>query len=196
MPAQSRDKILRAALGCFSHDGVAATTLSTLRGRSGVSVGSFYHHFASKEQVAAALYIESLAMYQRDFVSELRRHADPRRGVSAIVMFHVGWCVRHRDRARFMFTERPPRRGEQGGTELAVQNKAFYEEVLTWWRPHVHHGALRPVDVTTCYVLWLGPAQELCRLWLSGRAPEPSPAQVALLGEAAWQCLRQPNPLP
>lgn len=42
-----RTRIIEGALRRFSQDGVSATTLASLREESGVSVGSFYHHFAS-----------------------------------------------------------------------------------------------------------------------------------------------------
>lgn len=180
-----RDKILRAALELFGRDGVAGTTLSRLRTAAGVSVGSFYHHFAGKEQVAAALYLESVEAYQREFLAELRRHAGPADAVAAIVGFHIRWCLAHPDRARFLFTERRP---EAPG--LAERNQAFYGEVLAWWRAHAHHGVLPALPVATSFVLWLGPAQELCRLWLNGEIPTPDDEQMAVLGEAAWRSLR------
>lgn len=185
-----RERILRAALECFSRDGVAATPLGRLLAESKVSAGSFYHHFSGKEQVAAVLYTETLASYQDGFLRELRRHPDPADAVRAGVAFHVGWCGANRERARFLFTERAPGPEQDGGAELAARNRAFFGEVMDWWRIHRHHGALRDLDITMAHVLWLGPAQELCRLWLSGQVPEPSPDQIALLGEAAWLGVR------
>ncbi|MQY05740.1 TetR/AcrR family transcriptional regulator [Actinomadura macrotermitis] len=184
-----QDRILRAALTCFGRDGAAATTLTALRKEAGVSVGSFYHHFQSKEEVVAALFAASLGRYQREFTAELRRHPDPGEAVAAIVAFHVAWCAREREHARFLFTERRPREDDPGAAALAEQNRAFFGEVLAWWRVQRHHGALRPLDLTTAFVLWLGPAQELCRMWLTGQVPEPSAEQVALLGDAARRVL-------
>jgi AcrR family transcriptional regulator len=182
-----RERILRAALELFGRDGVNGTTLSRLREAGGVSVGSFYHHFASKEQVAEALFVECVERYQADFLVELRKHADPREGVAGVVAFHVRWCMEHPDRARFLFTERPP--GGSGGSALRGRNQAFHGEVLGWWRAHAHHGALPELDLVTAFVLWLGPAQELCRLWLNGEIPAPDDRQIARLGQAAWRSL-------
>ncbi|TDC55895.1 TetR/AcrR family transcriptional regulator [Actinomadura sp. KC345] len=177
-----RDRVLRAALELFGRDGVAGTTLSSLRAASGVSVGSFYHHFAGKEQVAEALFIECLSMYQDAFLEELRAHDSARGAVPAVVEFHVRWCRKHPGRARFMFTERP-----SGSDGLADRNRMFFREVRNWWRVQARQGALIDADVVTAFVLWLGPAQELSRLWLNGQSPEPDDAQVALLSEAAWR---------
>ncbi|NVI87586.1 TetR/AcrR family transcriptional regulator [Actinomadura sp. BRA 177] len=177
-----RERVLRAALELFGRDGVAGTTLSALRTASGVSVGSFYHHFAGKEQVAEALFVECIALYQDAFLAELKAYESARGAVSGVVAFHVRWCKEHPDRARFMFTERPA-----ASEALAERNKAFYREVRSWWRVQVRHGALIGVDGVTAFVLWLGPAQELCRMWLNGQSPEPDGRQVELLSEAAWR---------
>lgn len=182
MSEPGRERILRAALELFGRDGVAATTLSALRTAGGVSVGSFYHHFAGKEEVAEALFVESLSMYHDAFLAELKAHAGAREAVSAVVALHVRWCREHPARARFMFTERPA-----GSEALAARNRTFFREVRSWWRVQARHGALLDVDVVTASVLWLGPAQELCRLWLNGQGPEPGDGQVEVLSEAAWR---------
>ena len=48
-------KIIRAAQACFAEFGFANTTMEDIRRRSGASNGSIYHHFSSKEGLAAAI---------------------------------------------------------------------------------------------------------------------------------------------
>ncbi|MCG5215738.1 TetR/AcrR family transcriptional regulator [Streptosporangium sp. KLBMP 9127] len=187
-----RTRIIEGALRRFAQDGVSATTLASLREESGVSVGSFYHHFASKEHVYGVLYAETLAMYHEAFLEEIRRHENARDGIEAIVALHMSWCGRHPERARLLISERPPRREEPGGTEVHDARRAFFRQVSDWWRPHMKDGVLQPVHPTMCYVLWLGPAQEMCRLWFAS-AHQPTPEEIVGLGEAAWQSLRQPD---
>lgn len=187
-----RARIIAGALRRFSQNGVSATTLASLRQESGVSVGSFYHHFTSKEHVFGVLYTETLGMYQDAFVGELVRHADARAGIEAIVGLHMAWCGEYPERARLLISERPPRRNEPGGPEVAELRRNFFRQVADWWRPHVTNNVLRPVSPTMCYVLWLGPAQEMCRLWFAG-AHQPSDEEIRELGEAAWHSLRMPR---
>jgi AcrR family transcriptional regulator len=186
-----RTRIIDGALRRFSQDGVSATTLASLREESGVSVGSFYHHFASKEHVYGVLYAETLALYHEAFLAELYRHENARDGIEAIVALHMAWCGDHPERARLLISERPPRREEPGGTEVYDARRAFFRKVADWWRPHMKAGLLQPVHPTMCYVLWLGPAQEMCRLWFAS-AHQPSTEEIAGLCEAAWLSLRQP----
>ncbi|MEU7895469.1 TetR/AcrR family transcriptional regulator [Nonomuraea sp. NPDC049152] len=185
-----RTRIIEGALRRFSQDGVSATTLASLREESGVSVGSFYHHFASKEHVFGVLYAEILTAYQQAFVAELVSHEDARAGIEAVVAFHMSWACEHPERARILVSERPPRKNEPGGPEAAEARRAFFRQVADWWRPHMKNGLLQPVAPTMCYVLWLGPAQEMCRLWFAG-AHTPTDDEIKGLGQAAWQSLRQ-----
>jgi AcrR family transcriptional regulator len=55
-PEQRRAEILEAALGCFSERGFHATTMDQLVAASGLSKGSLYWHFDSKEDVFLGLF--------------------------------------------------------------------------------------------------------------------------------------------
>ena len=55
-PEQRRAEILEAALGCFSERGYHATTMDQLVVASGLSKGSLYWHFDSKEDVFLGLF--------------------------------------------------------------------------------------------------------------------------------------------
>ena len=56
-PAEERRaQIIEAALGCFSARGYHATTMDHLASASGLSKGSLYWHFDSKEDVFLALF--------------------------------------------------------------------------------------------------------------------------------------------
>lgn len=46
--ATRRREILDAALACFVENGLVATTIEEIRLAAGASIGSLYHHFASK----------------------------------------------------------------------------------------------------------------------------------------------------
>ena len=49
-----RDLLLQAGTLCFRREGYVATTVDAICREAGVSKGSFFHHFASKEALAAA----------------------------------------------------------------------------------------------------------------------------------------------
>lgn len=190
----SRQRILDGALRCFDRRGVLATTLEDIRRESAASIGSIYHHFADKEGLATAVYVDGMRRYQEGFLRELAGHPEPEPGVKAIVAFHLRWCAANPELARFLLSR--PARAPALEDGLRALNRRFFAEVMAWWQPHALAGRLREAPVELLYAIWLGPAQERCRHWLAGRARR-SPAQAAeLLAEAAWLSLQRPKGQP
>ena len=187
----ARERVLAAALECFDRAGVVGTTLADIRRESGASIGAIYHHFADKQQLAAAVYVDGMARYQAAFVAELRAHPGAEEGVRAIVAFHLRWCAANRELARYLLTQRAA--AGPVDAELAEHNRAFFAQVTGWWNPHAHYGALRELDVDLIHALWLGPSQEYCRHWLAGRARRVPAAVARELADAAWNSLRRPQ---
>ena len=64
-PSARRRAILEAALECFTSYGFAKTTMDDIRVQANASTGSLYHHFRSKEQLAAELYVEGIRYYEQ-----------------------------------------------------------------------------------------------------------------------------------
>lgn len=188
-----REAILEAALACFLERGVVGAGIERVCAASGASVGSVYHHFGGKEGLAGAVFVEAMGDYQASFVAALRRHPDDAKaGVHAAVREHLRWCLRRRpDRARFLLFHGDAARNA-GAERLAALNREFFASVLSWWRPHVRYGALRDLDLDLAYALWLGPAQEYCRLRLAGRSTTSPSRAARVLADGAWQALRSP----
>ena len=186
--ARRRD-ILDAALALFLERGVSETTADDIRARSGVSVGSFYHHFAGgKDDVAAALYLETIAEYQAGFLAELRRHRQVASGVRATVRYHLHWVEGHRNAARFLFSYGDLELRSRPDEALAQLNARLVSEVRNW-AANVGAGELAdlPTDVATA--LWLGPAQHFARRWLAGGTTTSIDRAARLLAAAASAAL-------
>jgi AcrR family transcriptional regulator len=176
--------ILDAALEAFDEKGYAAATIEDVRARSGASVGSIYHHFGGKEEIAAALYRRALASYQEGFLAALRRHREAERGVKAAVEHHVDWVSQHRALARYLFGH------SASGEALREQNRAFFAGVQAWLRPHAEAGVLQDLPLDLGSALWIGGAQEWARHWLEGRTETSLRQARRVLADAAWEALR------
>jgi TetR/AcrR family transcriptional regulator, transcriptional repressor for nem operon len=89
-PKDTRTTLLDAALGCIRAQGYAATTVDDLCRAAGVSKGSFFHYFRSKEDLAVAA-----AAYWNESTGALFRAApyqqisDPRARLLAYVDFRA-----------------------------------------------------------------------------------------------------------
>jgi AcrR family transcriptional regulator len=182
-----REAITEAALRSFLEHGIADTPIESICAAANASVGSVYHHFGDKRGLAHAVYAEALMGYQAAFLAALRTHPDDaEQGVQATVRAHVKWCLTDQpERARYLLFH-----GDAARDTAAGLNREFFAEVLRWWRPHVRYGAVRDVDLDLAYALWLGPAQEYCRLRLAGRTKVAPKRAVPELADAAWQSVR------
>src|SRR5690349_498545 len=90
-PGSSRDDIAAAAVELFVERGVAATRVEDILAAAGVSVGSLYHHFGDKLNLAATVYLDLLQRFQTDMLVELDRHVNTEEAVRGLVAAYLQW---------------------------------------------------------------------------------------------------------
>lgn len=101
-----RQQILEAATAVFSDKGYHATTIRDIVERAGVSVGSFYFYFASKEDLYETLYGElnqGFLMIMSRAAEDLSR--DPCGGLCAAVARTMLLMNEHRAAGRLLLTD-------------------------------------------------------------------------------------------
>ena len=182
--------VLDSARSEFVGRGIEATAIDDLRAATGLSVGSIYHRFGSKEGLAAAVYAEALGDYQAAAIERLRAGADAEAGVRGLVDAHLAWHEANPDRARFLHENGGLARREPARELIAAGNAEFLGEASRWWRTHAGYGALRDLPFDMAYVLWLGAAQEYCRLWLAGATRVGMKTAKRTLADGAWNSLK------
>src|SRR5215472_12523925 len=155
----SRDRqraILQAALHLFLERGFGSTTLDQILEQSKSSVGSFYHHFRSKVDVAAVLYLETLEAYQAAFLTELHRHPDARGGIEGAVRHHLRWTGRNPERATYLMHCREPEVAEASEARVQQLNRGFFEQIGAWLVGQVKAGKVRLLSTPLYHALWMG----------------------------------------
>ncbi|OHD65850.1 MAG: TetR family transcriptional regulator [Spirochaetes bacterium RBG_13_51_14] len=185
--------VIQAALACFTEKGYSDTSINDVCRMSGASVGSIYHHFKSKEQLAAAVYLEGIRDYQQGFVQELEGHDRARDGVFAIVRFHLTWVERNPDWARFLFQKRYAEFMGDTEEEFSRLNAEFMARVSGWFRKHIGTGSIRRLPPDLYPAIMLGPCQEYSRIYLSGHHATPVKDAVKEIGDAVWLALGAPS---
>ena len=183
-------EILLAALDCFVISGVEATTIEDIRARSGASVGSIYHHFGSKENLARALYVDELRGYQEGFLRELKRHDDAEPGIRAVVAYHLAWVSKNAKRARYLLSTREADFMTEAEDAVQEMNQRFFEEIAAWRQPHIETGAILRLPADLYTPLLVGPLHQFSRQWLAGRATSTIAEAQSVLAEAVWRALK------
>ncbi|HEY5639631.1 MAG TPA: TetR/AcrR family transcriptional regulator [Dehalococcoidia bacterium] len=187
-----RRQILGAALACFTAAGVEATTIGDIRARCGASVGSIYHHFGSKEELAVALYLEGLRSYQEGFLRELRRHEDAESGVRAVVGYHLRWVSEKASWARYLLYLREADLITSAEDAIGAMNEPFVAAMIRWLEPHVEEGHVARLPRDLYQPVLVGPLHQFSRQWLAGRTTSSMTEAQNVLAEAIWKALQGP----
>lgn len=180
----ARARVMDVARRQFAVDGALSATLEDVRREAEVSVGALYHHFPNKLSLATAVYAQVISEYQTGFVTMLRAHDTAEGGIRGGVTYHLRWVTAHRGEATLLLGAR------LDSEELRRCNSAFFAAVGDWWRPHHSYGVLGPMRTAITAALWLGPAQEFSRHWVTGSAATLPRGTVETFADAAWAALR------
>jgi AcrR family transcriptional regulator len=164
--------------------------MEVIRDRSGASTGSIYNLFASKEELAAAVYTLGLANYQSGFVEVLKKNRHAQAGVKAIVRYHLGWVEAHPDWARYLFQMRQADFMRSAKEDIKQLNRGFIKKIAQWLRPHQESGQIRKLPTDLYPALIMGPCQAFARDWLAKRARTSMKTAKAKIADAVWLTVR------
>ncbi|WP_214102738.1 TetR/AcrR family transcriptional regulator [Acrocarpospora catenulata] len=180
-------RLLDTGLAAFTED---AFTLREVTTRSGVSVGSLYHHFGSFDGLAAAIYSECMSELLDALITALEKTRTPRTGVRAVVGAYLSFVASAPAKARFIHGA--PHTA--GHADLIAARKApQLERLVAWLRPHIAAGRVADLPLPLIEMLLIGPLSEVTRRWLAG-APGIDLAEAArVLPDPIWRSLRAPD---
>lgn len=185
-----RKEIVQAALACFGENGFANTTMEDIRLRSGASNGSIYHHYASKDGLAAAIYVDAMVDYQKAILAALKHNPGARTGVYAVAHAHLDWVNENPQWARYLMEMRHAEFMAPAEEAIAEANRNFISGFINWLRPHLKSGDIRRIAADLFISLLLGPCQEYVRNWLGGNIYTDLSTAKGELASAAWLVVR------
>lgn len=184
-----REEILGAALQCFHDLGYEKTTIADIKARAKASTGSIYHHFSSKEQLFAELYLDAIRETQASSLRALRRATSAAQGVRALVASYLRWVNREPQKAAFLLTMRRAEFMHEVEAELEALNQQLRQTLADWTDQHVGARELPLSKPDVLMALLVGPSEDFARRWLRGKTSTSLREAADLLGGAAWNAL-------
>jgi AcrR family transcriptional regulator len=165
-----RERIVAAALECFSDEGYDRTTVARIREHAGVSNGAFFHHFPSKEAIADALYLDAMRSVQERYWDVLRRNpATLREAVGGIITAQLSWIEANPKQARFLYAQGHLDWTSDAGAQLQELNRGLTEAYREWLQPFVSRGEARDLSTVIAVAIVTGPAHAVAQRWLAGQ---------------------------
>src|SRR5882757_10030805 len=192
MAASVRQDLLSAGLAVFDREGFEGATIAAIRKQARASNGSFFHVFASKKDLAGALFLDVLGRYHAAMLTALDPSSSAREGIDRLIRAHLDWVMNNRREARFLFEISRSEWTEDLRDAQRAQNSRLTEGIEKWRAPLIARGELLPMTSTLFFSQIIGPAQIFCRAWLSGRDRSDPRHQTDILIACAIRALVAP----
>jgi AcrR family transcriptional regulator len=189
--SDTRQRILDSALRRFLADGYEQTTIARIREDSQVSNGALFHHFASKETIADALYVEAIASFQDGLWELLRnRPRSLRAAAHGTIAHQLAWVEQHPQLARFVYMRGHLDWESPANAQLAALNRDLSTAFREWMAPLLASGEIRPASMLVITAIVNGPAHAIARRWLAGHVQALPSTFAGELADAACAALR------
>jgi AcrR family transcriptional regulator len=159
----ARTRVLDAARGLFFAQGVEDTSVAEICRVSGVSNGSLFHHFGSKEAVALAIFIEVRQAYWEYVLTAMEAAASVPDAAEASIRAAFAFQREQPQAFAFMLDASAAPWVLRQTTALRDLNAAFAERAMAWAAPHVLAGRLPMLSVHTFGALIFGLPQWIAR---------------------------------
>jgi AcrR family transcriptional regulator len=187
----ARDRILAASLKLFVEQGYFNTNVPDISRESKCSVGSIYHTFKNKEEIASALYEEAMRAFRAGLIRSVLAENTPEKVIKSLITSFLEfseanyqlskyiWLCRHNE---FMsgIIKHPTQVGfDKLGRHLTkVIKKA------------IKSGELKDMPANLIWSALFGIPLAYVRDWLDGYNKVPPSAVVGKISELCWCALR------
>ncbi len=101
MSTSKRQQILDAALLLFVEQGLEGAATAKIAKAAGVATGTLFHHFANKQELISALYLE-IKRELADSLPPLQPEQEIQALATAIWNKALGWGLAHPEKIRFL----------------------------------------------------------------------------------------------
>lgn len=184
-----QQEIIEAALSCFTEKGYTETGIADICRKAKASTGSLYHHFKSKTQLAAAVYLSGIKDYQTGMIEALTKQTTAKDGIFRVVSYHLTWVAEHPEWARFLFQQRYSEFMDETEAEMNRMNADFFSKMAIWFWNHIEKGHLKTLPRDIFISLLMGPCQEFVRLYLSGMQVTAIDRAADEIAKGAWAAM-------
>ena len=182
----TRQALLRAAASSFLEQGFEATSMEQVRVAAGVSNGSLYHHFPTRNHLARAIYEEALHDYQASLRAALGRALSAEEGVRRLVKRHIAWVLRSPQQARILIELRAFTAIEGSAPDWQLVNAEVFAALKAWIARHVAEGSLRELPFEVWMAMVFAPVMQLTSTWARQERLRVAPSIADALARAAW----------
>jgi TetR/AcrR family transcriptional regulator, repressor of fatR-cypB operon len=192
--AHPRDRILKAALELFVEQGYFNTNVPNISSKSKCSVGSIYHHFINKEEIAFSLYRDGIIQFRNALENSISSsESDPlEKTIRSIVIAFLAFAEEHKTLSRYLWLAR---HNEFLESKIAVPTRvgfdSFGRKLTKTIKSAIRNNEIPPVKAEVFWSIVFGIPLSFVRDWLEGYTAS-SPKEVShVLASACWAAIHE-----
>ncbi len=160
---KSRDRILASARELFFCKGLDETSIAEICKHSGVSNGSLFHHFPTKEAIALEIFVGIRRHYWEHVIAAMEAESTVPAAAEASVRAAFDFQKQYSDEYTFMLDTSAAPWVLKHTTALKDLNAAFVERAMGWAAPYFMKGELPALSIHTFGALIFGLPQWIAR---------------------------------
>lgn len=185
-PGQISERIIAAALQLFTQRGYFSTSVPDMARAAQVSVGSIYHHFKDKEDVARVLYLDLMEWLEDELARIARDNATSHDRCRAVMTMLFEFTESNRDAMDFMLYAK---HRDFLPSERPVCSSKPFEIMRAFVQEGMEKREIRQMDVMVATSCLFGGAIRLITARLDGVLAEPLPDRLDAVWECSWRSI-------
>lgn len=189
-----RQRILDASLELFVKQGYFNTNVPDISRLSRCSVGSIYHHFLNKEEIAAQLYKDGIELFREALSKDFDSSAELRTIVKSVVVAFLKFSEEHSLLARYIWLARHSEFLSKKILRPTVVGFDRLGRILTHAiKRGIRSGEIAPYKAEIIWSIVFGIPLSFMTDWLDNYTKQ-TPSEVAdVIADAVWQALQVPK---
>lgn len=185
-----RERILQASLELFVEQGYFNTNVPDISRRSRCSVGSIYHHFLNKEEIAAQIFDAGMKDFRSALAAAIDLKDSPEKNIEAIVVAFMGFAEQNHLLARYLWLAR---HSEFLNQQVKIPTVVGFDElgrkVTVLLRKAERQGSIAKLPAEVIWSILFGLPLSYMRDWLDGYTRMPPSTVAPTLALACWKAL-------
>ncbi|MCB0360228.1 MAG: TetR/AcrR family transcriptional regulator, partial [Bdellovibrionales bacterium] len=190
-----RERILQASLKLFVEQGYFNTNVPDISKHSRCSVGSIYHHFLNKEEIASQLYQNGIDQFRSAITEAIKTDSDLESTIRDVVVSFLRFAEENRMLSQYIWLARHNEFLNHKVTRpTTVGFDSLGRKLTKIIKGGIRNGELSPLQAEVVWSILFGIPLSYVRDWLDGYT-RSSPTEVApVIASACYAALRGASP--
>ena len=182
-----RERILNASLELFVDRGYFNTNIPDISKKSRCSVGSIYHHFLNKEEIAEQLYSDGIAKFRHALIEVIDLSNTTEQIIRNVIVTFLYFCEQNKMLAKYLWLARHHEfLSDKVSKPTTVGFDPFGRLLTKVIKNAIRKHEIAPLRAEVIWTLIFGISLSYILDWLDGNVRRTPTETAPILAQASW----------